>query len=881
MKQKLAGFLLIILIAVSVNSMPKVGAAQGCPTNNSADETLKRLYQKGNLYQEIEGLDKTKKEEFWNRITDQEYVVLVILIRCELLQSDIDSQVREKEYQFYIDIVQQLRIRNVKIEKDQLNEIEDQAFIILSQKHLDDCKYHINTYSEYINELRKTMESSAIALFEQMELLYNCEESQYDAEKNKLQSLFELYHTEQEVKLDSGKAALPPKADGTQEPQNPVPSNQVPSNPIIPNPAPSNHALSDSSSRGNVTQDRNVINEQKNSLSKRNKVGYHIEFCSTPCKKEICSGKTYTKDVGTWYETCGVCAKGGRTDNNSFHVTKALDEFYYCVHLGEIHTGCYRYGRCMLYGGSATFDSRIHFYSHVHAYCDGHQKPNTYTVQYRSNGGSGSMADSNHVYDQEKKLNKNTYKKAGYRFIGWGTSPESVLPDYQDEAKVNNIINTEKGVVSLYAIWEETIIVRYWGNGADENDQPMEEIVTPKTAKEYRLKKNEAFTSYTRKNHVFAGWSTEDHTHSYETDYYQMINLPQAISFQELYQCAKNQEITDSEFIVNFYAVWDEMPKLEAIGILEFYEGEVVTRDMLFSNIIASDKENSEVCGTLETRIVRIEYADGKMWCNSPQKGDISTWYIGMRSEERLDTWFLQFRKDYSPVIHKITYELTDSFGNKTSLEWKIKVKYNHPPEIKAEDRYFTLEEAQAGKITKDEILQSINAEDEEDGSLKHKLVIEGFQESEFQAFQHSGYIVLQATVTDQYRKESVRSFYIFIQKDGQVVNEEKVKYVRFINQNNYDKNVNIDISSLTEEEVKQRNKNGGMKVTSIWYTNPAYKKLIMATLHNKKHQETWDFRQEDVLKIKKYVKDGGVIHQQSEKGWQDFISEFGEKRVV
>ncbi|MEG0109358.1 MAG: hypothetical protein RR705_11010, partial [Lachnospiraceae bacterium] len=434
-------------------------------------------------------------------------------------------------------------------------------------------------------------------------------------------------------------------------------------------------------------------------------------------------------------------------------------------------------------------------------------------------------------------------------------------------------------IVSLYAIWEETVIVCYKGNKADGEHQSMEEVITKKTASKYLLKSNNNFTLFKKKNHTFAGWSIRDTTRSYENDYYVSSVLPKTMTFEELYQIAKNQGVKPSALTATFYAVWDENPKLEARDILEFYEGESVSKEMLLSNIIVHDQEQNETAEKLEVQIVKLKYADGKLVDGQPQKGEVITWGNGMADNEKLNTWFLQLRETDSPVIHEITYEVTDSFGSKATLEWKVKVKYNQFPIIHAKERYFTLEEAQTGKITKTEILTSMKAEDQEDGNLIAALKLEGFDESEFKLFQNSGYVLLQASVTDRYGKESGRQFKIHVVKNGNVSMEGTVKYIRFINKENYDKNANLDLLHLSETEVKKQNINGGMKARSIWYTNQAYRDLITATLHNKVHKETWIFKTADVSRMKIYVKEQGIMNQQLSQN--QFMKEFGGLRKV
>ncbi|MBE6700395.1 MAG: hypothetical protein E7582_00690 [Ruminococcaceae bacterium] len=83
---------------------------------------------------------------------------------------------------------------------------------------------------------------------------------------------------------------------------------------------------------------------------------------------------------------------------------------------------------------------------------------NTYTITYNANGGSGTMSNSSHTYDVEKKLTSNAYARAGYHFKGWSTSASGTVV-YTDEHMVKNLSSVASGNVTLYAVWEPNTYV--------------------------------------------------------------------------------------------------------------------------------------------------------------------------------------------------------------------------------------------------------------------------------------------------------------------------------------------------------------------------------------------------------------------------------------
>lgn len=91
--------------------------------------------------------------------------------------------------------------------------------------------------------------------------------------------------------------------------------------------------------------------------------------------------------------------------------------------------------------------------------------PNTYTVKYNANGGTGITVNSSHTYDTAKNLNPNEFIKTGYKFIGWNTESDGSGTFYADEASVINLTAINNGIVNLYAQWEIEGNVRIYVDG--------------------------------------------------------------------------------------------------------------------------------------------------------------------------------------------------------------------------------------------------------------------------------------------------------------------------------------------------------------------------------------------------------------------------------
>lgn len=79
-----------------------------------------------------------------------------------------------------------------------------------------------------------------------------------------------------------------------------------------------------------------------------------------------------------------------------------------------------------------------------------------YTIEFNPNGGRGTMASQIVEYDKSTPLNKNTFYRSGYKFLGWSTNPNATKDqlDYKVDGKINESY-TENDKITLYAIWGE------------------------------------------------------------------------------------------------------------------------------------------------------------------------------------------------------------------------------------------------------------------------------------------------------------------------------------------------------------------------------------------------------------------------------------------
>ena len=81
-------------------------------------------------------------------------------------------------------------------------------------------------------------------------------------------------------------------------------------------------------------------------------------------------------------------------------------------------------------------------------------QPNTYSLSFDSNGGSGSMASQTVTEGQSTTLKSNTFTKTGHTFTGWNTKADGSGTAYADNATLTLTEDT-----TLYAQW--TLVTDY------------------------------------------------------------------------------------------------------------------------------------------------------------------------------------------------------------------------------------------------------------------------------------------------------------------------------------------------------------------------------------------------------------------------------------
>ena len=124
--------------------------------------------------------------------------------------------------------------------------------------------------------------------------------------------------------------------------------------------------------------------------------------------------------------------------------------------------------------------------------------PESYTVRYDANGGSGAPSNQTKTYGVPLTLSAVKPTRAGYEFLGWATSKIATASEYAPGERY-----TDEASVTLYAVWRyvpKTYTVRYDANGGENTpaSQTKTENVTLILTS----------TIPTRYGYTFKGWAT-------------------------------------------------------------------------------------------------------------------------------------------------------------------------------------------------------------------------------------------------------------------------------------------------------------------------------------------------------------------------------------
>ena len=516
----------------------------------------------------------------------------------------------------------------------------------------------------------------------------------------------------------------------------------------------------------------------------------------------------------------------------------------------------------------------------------------TYTVKYHGNGAtSGSMSDSTMTYDKSQNLAANKFSKTGYSFKGWSTSVTGGVV-YTDKQSVKNLTATLGGTVNLYAVWDAiTYTIKYHGNGATGGSMPDTVMTYDKAA-------NLAANKFTRTGYLFQGWSTSTTGSVVYTDQQSVKNLT-----------------TTAGSTINLYAVWKP-----------------ITYTLKFSGNGATSGSMPDIAMTYDTPVnltVNRFTKTGYTFKNWNTKADGSgTSYADGASVKNLTTQngatvtlYAQWKANpYTIVFHSnggtgnmesitAVYDTpiqlpANRFTKETEYGVSVFEGWNRDatslislypncgtvlnltaenngtvhlyavwddcPWIVAEDVYYTLEEAQNGHITYNELMSHASAHDREDGSpvlpgynpekgTTFQLI--DYQPSDFTQFEHDGSVTETYEVIDSAGSRYTKMITIHV-VDTSFREILPVGTTRFI----------------SEKYYQESYQNGGLDADSIWKTDAGYRTVLESAFANSRNNTpivSYTFTYEEIQQMKVFVENNGIGNSESGDALQRFYEQF------
>ena len=249
----------------------------------------------------------------------------------------------------------------------------------------------------------------------------------------------------------------------------------------------------------------------------------------------------------------------------------------------------------------------------------------------------------------------------------------------------------------------------------------------------------------------------------------------------------------------------------------------------------------------------------------APKKKVYASIFMGWALEDGKDTFIPKWKAG------DIVQNLVAEDGGEITLY----AVWDDCPWIQAQDLYYTLEQAQSGFITEEEILSHATATDREDGSpilpgtnpapsdpeVFTSFTIPDYQAGEFTNLQHDFATSENLTVVDHTGNTYVKQIMVYVVDTTPVVEKPEGK-TRFI----------------SEKYFKLDHEHGGLEENSIWMTNPEYHAALQRAFDNLKNDTPEDeflIPHETILEMKQYIQDHGIGNSKEPDALTEFYNRF------
>ena len=294
-----------------------------------------------------------------------------------------------------------------------------------------------------------------------------------------------------------------------------------------------------------------------------------------------------------------------------------------------------------------------------------------------------------------------------------------------------------------------------------------------------------------------------------------------------------------------------------------------VTDDTDQNEKVAVTKENKDDAEDIDAlNDLEEEDIEENKKAEEPKKKVYASVFMGWSLEDGKDTFIPQWKA--GDAVRNLVAE--------DGGEITLYAVWDDCPWIQAQDLYYTLEQAQSGFITEEEILSHATATDREDGSpilpgtnpapsdpeVFTSFTIPDYQAEEFTNLQHDFATSENLTVVDHVGNMYVKQIMVHVTDTTpkKLTQMDLTGVTRFINSKYYNKSF---------EE-------GGLEDNSIWKVDPEYKAALESALNNMDHDtpvETYVFSKETIKQMKQYVETHGIGNSKEPDALNNFYNQF------
>ena len=291
-----------------------------------------------------------------------------------------------------------------------------------------------------------------------------------------------------------------------------------------------------------------------------------------------------------------------------------------------------------------------------------------------------------------------------------------------------------------------------------------------------------------------------------------------------------------------------------------------VTDDTDQNEKVAVTKENKDDAEDIDAfNDLEEEDIEEDKKAEAPKKKVYASVFMGWSLEDGKDTFIPQWKA--GDAVRNLVAE--------DGGEITLYAVWDDCPWIQAQDLYYTLEQAQSGFITEEEILSHATATDREDGSpilpgtnpapsdpeVCTSFTIPDYQAEEFTNLQHDFATSENLTVVDHVGNTYVKQIMVHV-TDTTPVKVKPEGKTRFISE----KYFNLD------------HEHGGLEENSIWMTDADYHSALQKAFDNLKNDTPEDeflIPHETILEMKQYVQEHGIGNSKEPGALTEFYNRF------